>query len=181
MDHLQQMQQNFPQNHPTVSSNMISCQMDHDHQSSYHNHHQQLFQVDHTINHTTSHHVTHNPQHHSQHEEYHHHHPSSSESIEIPSHILSMGSTHPIDMDQQAKMKLERKRLRNRIAASKCRKRKLEKISRLEDRVKLIRGENSGLTHSVQTLRDQVMRLKQDVIDHSKYGCILQNDNPKIM
>merc|ERR1719228_2839817 len=32
----------------------------------------------------------------------------------------------PIDMESQEKIKLERKRLRNRLAASKCRKRKLE-------------------------------------------------------
>merc|ERR1719369_2659103 len=33
------------------------------------------------------------------------------------------------------KIKLERKRLRNRLAASKCRKRKLERISQLDERV----------------------------------------------
>merc|ERR1739844_540896 len=35
----------------------------------------------------------------------------------------------PIDMESQEKIKLERKRLRNRQAAAKCRKRKLERIS----------------------------------------------------
>merc|ERR1712037_310642 len=35
----------------------------------------------------------------------------------------------PINMESQEKIKLERKRLRNRLAASKCRKRKLERIS----------------------------------------------------
>ncbi|XP_037553891.1 transcription factor jun-D isoform X2 [Nematolebias whitei] len=38
----------------------------------------------------------------------------------------------PVDMDTQERIKAERKRLRNRIAASKCRRRKLERISRLE-------------------------------------------------
>lgn len=37
----------------------------------------------------------------------------------------------PIDMESQEKIKLERKRQRNRVAASKCRKRKLGKILRL--------------------------------------------------
>merc|ERR1711913_107660 len=37
----------------------------------------------------------------------------------------------PIDMETQEKIKLERKRLRNRQAAAKCRKRKLERISLL--------------------------------------------------
>lgn len=34
----------------------------------------------------------------------------------------------PIDMESQERIKLERKRQRNRVAASKCRKRKLGKI-----------------------------------------------------
>merc|ERR1711997_1420375 len=41
----------------------------------------------------------------------------------------------PIDMESQEIIKLERKRLRNRLAASKCRKRKLERISNLDEKV----------------------------------------------
>uniref|UniRef100_T1GEA4 BZIP domain-containing protein n=1 Tax=Megaselia scalaris TaxID=36166 RepID=T1GEA4_MEGSC len=51
----------------------------------------------------------------------------------------------PIDMETQEKIKLERKRQRNRVAASKCRKRKLERISKLEERVKCLKGENPNL------------------------------------
>merc|ERR1712141_850098 len=45
--------------------------------------------------------------------------------------LLSPGAAgvSPIDMETQEKIKLERKRLRNRQAAAKCRKRKLERIS----------------------------------------------------
>lgn len=64
--------------------------------------------------------------------------------------------TRPIDMAEQERVKLERKRLRNRIAASKCRRRKLERISKLEDKVKLLKGENSELSVVVNKLRDQV-------------------------
>merc|ERR1712018_1115009 len=51
--------------------------------------------------------------------------------------LLSPGGAgvSPIDMETQEKIKLERKRLRNRQAAAKCRKRKLERISLLDDRV----------------------------------------------
>merc|ERR1712165_211536 len=51
--------------------------------------------------------------------------------------LLSPGASgvSPIDMETQEKIKLERKRLRNRQAAAKCRKRKLERISQLDDRV----------------------------------------------
>merc|ERR1711997_1284314 len=47
----------------------------------------------------------------------------------------------PINMESQEKIKLERKRMRNRMAASKCRKRKLERISQLESKVKDLKGE----------------------------------------
>jgi hypothetical protein len=80
---------------------------------------------------------------------------------------------NPIDMHDQEAIKLERKRQRNRIAASKCRKRKLEKIARLEDKVRHIKGENGELVVAVSRLRDHVMSLKQDLIDHVKHGCVV--------
>uniref|UniRef100_A0A3B5QTQ7 Transcription factor JunD n=1 Tax=Xiphophorus maculatus TaxID=8083 RepID=A0A3B5QTQ7_XIPMA len=51
----------------------------------------------------------------------------------------------PVDMDSQERIKAERKRLRNRIAASKCRRHKLERISRLEDKVKTLKTQNTDL------------------------------------
>ncbi|XP_016352035.1 transcription factor jun-D-like [Sinocyclocheilus anshuiensis] len=55
----------------------------------------------------------------------------------------------PIDMDTQERIKAERKKLRNRIAASKCRKRKLERISRRQS--KLYANCQSSLTIVVLT------------------------------
>ncbi|KFM61105.1 Transcription factor AP-1, partial [Stegodyphus mimosarum] len=77
----------------------------------------------------------------------------------------------PIDMADQERIKLERKRHRNRIAASKCRKRKLEKISQLEQKVKELKGENSKLEAVADSLREQVCNLKQQVMEHVKKGC----------
>ncbi|KAB7494215.1 Transcription factor AP-1 [Armadillidium nasatum] len=77
----------------------------------------------------------------------------------------------PIDMESQEKIKLERKRLRNRIAASKCRKRKLERISRLEDKVNLLKNENTELQTVVNRMRDQVCSLKQELMEHVNSGC----------
>ena len=77
----------------------------------------------------------------------------------------------PIDMECQEKIKLERKRLRNRIAASKCRRRKLERISRLEDKVRILKGENVELQNVVNRLRDQVCSLKEEVMEHVNSGC----------
>ncbi|KAK7790407.1 hypothetical protein R5R35_010759 [Gryllus longicercus] len=91
-----------------------------------------------------------------------------------PQTVPSLGSTpplSPINMECQEKIKLERKRQRNRIAASKCRRRKLERISRLEDKVKLLKGENSELGSVVHKLKEQVCQLKEQVMDHVHSGC----------
>ncbi|XP_055374310.1 transcription factor Jra [Condylostylus longicornis] len=77
----------------------------------------------------------------------------------------------PIDMETQEKIKLERKRQRNRVAASKCRKRKLERISKLEDKVKTLKAENAELGAVVKNLKGHVFQLKQEVIDHVNFGC----------
>ncbi|KAL4634793.1 transcription factor jun-D-like [Arapaima gigas] len=79
----------------------------------------------------------------------------------------------PINMDTQERIKAERKKLRNRIAASKCRKRKLERISRLEDKVKTLKTQNTDLASTASLLREQVAQLKQKVLNHVNSGCQL--------
>ncbi|XP_014474437.1 PREDICTED: transcription factor AP-1 [Dinoponera quadriceps] len=95
----------------------------------------------------------------------------------VPS-VSSSPPMSPIDMENQEKIKLERKRQRNRVAASKCRRRKLERISRLEDKVKVLKGENNELTAVVVKLKEHVCRLKEQVMDHVHSGCaIMINDH----
>jgi len=77
----------------------------------------------------------------------------------------------PIDMESQERIKLERKRQRNRVAASKCRKRKLERISKLEDRVKILKVENHELGSVLLNLKQHVFDLKKQVINHHNSGC----------
>lgn len=79
----------------------------------------------------------------------------------------------PINMEEQEKIKVERKRLRNRLAATKCRKRKLERIARLEDKVRELKNENSGLSGTAGALREQVEQLKGRVREHARHGCQL--------
>merc|ERR1711874_786843 len=71
----------------------------------------------------------------------------------------------------QEKIKLERKRLRNRQAAAKCRKRKLERISLLDDRVAQLKTENTDLAAVVKKMKSSVAALKQEVLDHVNSGC----------
>merc|ERR1719245_399239 len=77
----------------------------------------------------------------------------------------------PIDMESQEKIKLERKRLRNRLAASKCRKRKLERISQLDERVAQLKTENADLAAVVKKMKSSVALLKQEVMEHVNSGC----------
>ncbi|KAG9279254.1 transcription factor jun-B-like [Astyanax mexicanus] len=79
----------------------------------------------------------------------------------------------PIDLESQERIKAERKRLRNRLAATKCRRRKLERIARLEDRVKVLKSDNAGLSSTASVLREQVAQLKQKVLRHVSSGCQL--------
>lgn len=85
----------------------------------------------------------------------------------------------PINMENQERIKAERKRLRNRLAATKCRRRKLERISRLEDKVKVLKSDNAGLSSTASLLREQVAQLKQKVMTHVTSGCQLMM-SPKI-
>lgn len=90
-------------------------------------------------------------------------------------------NVNPIDMVSQEKIKLERKRQRNRLAASKCRKRKLERISQLELKVKDLKGENSELANVVKKLKESVFTLKREVLDHVNSGCQINLVNDEVV
>lgn len=77
----------------------------------------------------------------------------------------------PLDPESQERLKAERKRLRNRIAASKCRRRKLERIARLEEKVKALKGQNAELAATASLLRAQVTQLQTRVRSHLSSGC----------
>lgn len=101
--------------------------------------------------------------------------PAKEEPQTVPD-VQSFGDSpplSPIDMESQERVKAERKRLRNRIAASKCRMRKLERISRLEDKVKTLKNQNTDLASTASLLREQVAQLKQKVLTHVSSGCQL--------
>lgn len=84
----------------------------------------------------------------------------------------------PVNMDDQELVKLERKRERNRVAATRCRNKKLERIARLQERVTDLQNQNVSLARTASTLRDQVSQLKQKIIGHAQRGCqVLINHN----
>ena len=87
----------------------------------------------------------------------------------------------PIDLALQETVKNERKKQRNRVAASKCRKRKLEKEADLEEKVDKLKDINSKLSSEVYELRKQVCQLKLQVMDHVQGGCeIMLLNKPQV-
>ena len=69
---------------------------------------------------------------------------------------------------------VERKRARNRVAASKCRMRKLERIAVLDHQANQLRTENEQLVKLADKLRSQVYSLKQELRWHINNGCRLE-------
>jgi len=114
---------------------------------------------------------------------HHHHNDSSMSSSSSSSSTMnedyttttSNNNINPINMESQEKIKLERKRQRNRIAASKCRKRKLERIAKLEDKVKQLKNENEKLNEVLDKLKSNVEGLKNKIISHMAHGCPISN------
>jgi len=88
-----------------------------------------------------------------------------------PDNFGNRDGMSPINMENQEKIKLDRKRMRNRVAASKCRKRKLERIQQLDDRVAALKNENADLAAVVKKMKSGVALLKQEVIEHVNSGC----------
>jgi len=96
---------------------------------------------------------------------------SSVSSSSSASAVSGVSPLSPINMEVQESAKLERKRARNREAAARCRKRKLERISNLDERVNDLKEENADLASVVKRLRASVCQLKQEVMEHVANGC----------
>lgn len=83
----------------------------------------------------------------------------------------------PIDLALQETVKNERKKQRNRVAASKCRKRKLEKEADLQVKVDELKDINTKLHTEISDLKKQVSNLKLQVMEHVHGGCEIMLSN----
>jgi len=83
-----------------------------------------------------------------------------------------MQHNHPSSGDQE---KLNKKRERNRIAASKCRQRKLEKIQTLEEQVYRLKKENEDLQRLSERLRDHLEKSRAQLDFHQRNGCSIDH------
>ena len=77
----------------------------------------------------------------------------------------------PINLEIQEIIKRERKKLKNRVAASKCRKKKLAREAQLEINVNHLKERSIELSSIAHALRNQATELKQRIIDHMSAGC----------
>ncbi|KAM7077851.1 transcription factor Jun-like [Ciconia maguari] len=93
----------------------------------------------------------------------------------------SMPVLSPLDAESQEQLKAEQKQLRNRIAASKCWWRKLERIACLEEKVKALKGQNAELATTANLLRTQVMKLQGRVHSYLSSGCHINTTSPAVM
>merc|ERR1711997_530362 len=59
----------------------------------------------------------------------------------------------------------------NRGSTGRGRKRKLEKISNLDEKVSDLKEENGELMGIVKRLKDSICNLKQEVMEHVQHGC----------
>lgn len=84
---------------------------------------------------------------------------------------IAMLPMPPIDLEVQEIVKRERKKLKNRVAASKCRKKKLEREAQLEVRVQHLKETNIELNALANALRQQAGELKQRIMEHVNSGC----------
>lgn len=80
-------------------------------------------------------------------------------------------------MDDQERKKLERKRARNRAAASKCRQRKLERIQELEAQVQQERQRNAQLQSTIEHAKQELQQLRQNIEEHRQQGCPMSGFN----
>uniref|UniRef100_T1IYL8 BZIP domain-containing protein n=1 Tax=Strigamia maritima TaxID=126957 RepID=T1IYL8_STRMM len=103
-------------------------------------------------------------------------------SMEINGEILSSDSAilnfHDLKSEEKmlmmamdVDMAAEKKREKNRIAATKCRVKKLETIEFYQNRVLDLKATNRGLEEELTTLKDSVRGLQIEVARHVNVGC----------
>ena len=88
-----------------------------------------------------------------------------------PQMLRELQAMVPADMKTMETMKVERKKARNRIAASKCRIRRLQRESDLQGKVRILRDHNLDLNDELNELKDQILSLKKALLQHVQTGC----------
>lgn len=91
--------------------------------------------------------------------------------ININGNNMAVLPHQPIDMSAQEEEKLDRKRQRNRVAATKCRKRKIERITQLEQEVRELNDALQKRLKQKRELEIEVDEIRNRLKIHIKQGC----------
>ena len=75
------------------------------------------------------------------------------------------------DMKTQEQLKSERKKARNRIAASKCRQKRLAREATLQEKVTHLKAQHNELQSQRVNLKESIAELKKQLTDHLRKGC----------
>lgn len=81
------------------------------------------------------------------------------------------GLMYPVDLVMQERAKLERKRARNRAAATKCRHKKLERINSLQAEVRRIANKNGNIVAEIDVCKQEIKYLRDLICNHEIRGC----------
>lgn len=84
---------------------------------------------------------------------------------------LDSSTVAKMNPNERAAYRAARKRARNRLAASRCREKKLKRQSDLEDTVKALMDQNTALRTQAFGLREDMYKLKEEVVRHAQSGC----------
>ncbi|CAB3405495.1 unnamed protein product [Caenorhabditis bovis] len=99
------------------------------------------------------------------------HHPPPTPSMVYPPYQNFYTCYEQMTMGDQEKKKLERKRARNRQAASKCRQKKMDRIKELEDMVNYEKQRAARLDVEYEQLQNALNSLHEIIKKHSGFGC----------
>ncbi|ESN90754.1 hypothetical protein HELRODRAFT_134516, partial [Helobdella robusta] len=86
---------------------------------------------------------------------------------------LTYNETKPTDYVPSEKLRMDRKRAKNRVAAHKCQQRKVQRIQDLESKVSKLKERNQILTEHASNLRVDIENLKHTISLHRSSGCTL--------
>jgi len=81
------------------------------------------------------------------------------------------------DMKTQEQLKTERKKARNRVAAKKCRQKRLVQEASQHEKVIELKAQYNKLQSERATLKDSIAELKKQLTDHLRKGCQIDLPN----
>lgn len=100
--------------------------------------------------------------------------PANSDIDVYATNVIHEAMAEVPDMMDQERIKAERKKARNRIAAKKCRNSRLQREAELEGTVREMSQKNAYLQDQKSQLVEQINSMKAQLMDHMRNGCAIE-------